>query len=79
MKMLNLTALLLRELIDYIDVYETESIGKNRTQRAVFYYQFVGYLNIFGYPWSFTEDTRQDVAVEYVSCELQGDILDKGA
>lgn len=41
-----LTAPLLRELIDHIDVFETEGIGKNRTQRIVIYYRFVGYVEI---------------------------------
>ena len=29
------------QLIDHIDVFETEGIGKNRTQRIVIYYRFV--------------------------------------
>ena len=33
MEMETLTAPLLWELIDHIDVYETEGTGKNRTQR----------------------------------------------
>lgn len=37
MQMDYLTAPLLRELIDHIDVFETEGIGKNRTQRIVIY------------------------------------------
>ena len=41
-----LTAPLLRELIDHIDVFETEGTGKNRTQRIVIYYRFVGYVEI---------------------------------
>ena len=35
MQMDYLTAPLLRELIDHIDVFETEGTGKNRTQRIV--------------------------------------------
>ena len=46
MQMDYLTAPLLRELIDHIDVFETEGIGKNRTQRIVIYYRFVGYVEI---------------------------------
>lgn len=42
MEMGTLTAPLLQELIDHIDVYETEGTGKNRTQRIVIYYRFVG-------------------------------------
>ena len=41
MEMGTLTAPLLKELIDHIDVYETEGTGKNRTQRIVIYYRFV--------------------------------------
>ncbi len=41
-----LIAPLLQELIDYIEVYETEGVGKNRTQRVAIYYRFVGYIEI---------------------------------
>ena len=44
MQMDTLTAPLLRELIDRIDVYETEGTGRNRTQRVVIHYRFVGYI-----------------------------------
>ncbi len=43
MRMDRLTAPLLRELIDHIDVFETEGKGKSRTQRIVIYYRFVGH------------------------------------
>ena len=46
MEMETLTATLLWELIDHIDVYETEGTGKNRTQRITICYRFVGYLEI---------------------------------
>ena len=46
MEMETLTAPLLWELIDHIDVYETEGTGKNRTQRICICYRFVGYLEI---------------------------------
>ena len=46
MQMDTLTAPLLRELIDHIDVYETEGTGRNRTQRVVIHYRFVGYLEL---------------------------------
>ena len=46
MQMDTLTAPLLRELIDRIDVYETEGTGKNRTQRVVIHYRFVGYIEL---------------------------------
>lgn len=69
MQMETLTAPLLQELIDHIDVYETEGTGKNKTQRIVIYYRFVGYIEL---PEelpesSYTADTRQGVAIEYLT------------
>ena len=64
------------ELTDRIDVYETEGNDKKRTRRVVIYFKFVGYLDIHGDALSFTEDIRQGIAVEYVSCEPQQDILE---
>lgn len=61
----------LNELIDHIDVYETQGVGKSRTQRLVIYYKFVGYLGIDPtqcHP-NYTADIREGVAIEYVSCE----------
>lgn len=61
----------LNELIDHIDVYETQGTGKNKTQRLVIYYKFVGYLDIDPtqcHP-DYTADIREGVAIEYVSCE----------
>ena len=59
----------LRELIDHIDVFEAEGIGKNRTQRIVIYYRFVGYAEIPAAPRHphYKADTRQGVAVEYLT------------
>lgn len=56
------------QLIDHIDVFETEGIGKNRTQRIVIYYRFVGYVEIPAAPRHphYKADTRQGVAVEYL-------------
>ena len=63
-----ITAPLIHELIDHIDVYEAEGKGKNKTQRVVIHYNFVGYLEI---PESdapcFTADTRRGVAIGYIS------------
>lgn len=54
-------------VLDHIDVYEAEGKGKNKTQRVVIHYNFVGYLEI---PESdtpcFTVDTRQGVAIGYI-------------
>ena len=70
MEMRTLTKQVLNELIDHIDVYETQGAGKNKTQRLVIYYKFVGYLDIDPtqcHP-NYTADIREGVAVEYVSC-----------
>ena len=64
-----LTRPLLQELIDHIDVYETEGVGKSRTQRVAVYYRFVGYIEIPELPkhrYNVKADTRQGVSVEYV-------------
>ena len=70
MEMGTLTAPLLHELIDHIDVYETEGTGKNRAQRIVIYYRFVGYIelpdSVFQRSDRYRADTRQGVAVEYI-------------
>ena len=71
MEMRTLTNQILRELIDHIDVYEVEGRGKNRTQRMVIYYKFVGYLEIPSHLTApnYKADLRQGMAVEYISCE----------
>ncbi|MGN0654299.1 MAG: recombinase family protein [Oscillospiraceae bacterium] len=68
LEMETLTAPLVRELIDHIDVYESEGKGKNKTQRVVIHYNFVGCLEI---PQSdepcVAADTRQGVAIGYIT------------
>ena len=69
MEMQTLTPVLLRELIDRIDVYETEGVGKHRTQRIVIHYRFI---DTFALPEAraaetYVADTRQGVAVEYLA------------
>ena len=68
MEMDKLTAPLLRELIDHIDVFETEGVGKSRTQRIVIYYRFVGYIELPDsyFRSNYKADTRKGVAVEYI-------------
>ena len=71
MEMRTLTKQVLNELIDHIDVYETQGTGKNKTQRLVIYYKFVGYLDIDPtqcHP-NYTAVIREGVAVEHVSGE----------
>lgn len=66
-EMEHLTAPLLRKLIDRIVVYETEGTGKNRSQRIVIHYKFVGVIEIPACPNNYTADTRKGVAVSYVT------------
>lgn len=69
MEMKELTPALLKELIDRIEVYETEGTGKNRTQRIIIYYRFVGYIEISGgdRKRNHTAETRKGVAVQYLA------------
>ena len=69
MEMETLTAPLAKELIDHIDVYESEGKGKNKTQRIVIYYRFVGYIELPDKN-PIVNNTRQGVAVNYISCAL---------
>ncbi len=67
MEMQKLTAPLLRELIDKITVYETEGVGKNRSQRIMIHYKFIGYIEIPECGSNYKADTRKGVAVEYIT------------
>lgn len=68
MQMDNLTSPLLRELIDHIDIFETEGTGKSRTQRIVIYYHFIGYIELPNVTkQTHIADTRKGVAVEYIT------------
>ena len=67
MEMDSLTAPMLRELIDHIDVYEKEGGKKNYTQRIVIYYRFVGYLELpSSEDENYKANTRKGVDVEYI-------------
>lgn len=68
MQMDKLTAPLLQELIDRIDVYEVTGTGKNRKQQIKIHYKFVGYLELpsLARQNNYREETRKGVAVEYV-------------
>ena len=72
MEMQTLTAPMLRELIDHIDVFEKEGSSKLYTQRIAIYYRFVGYIEIPTEPdyKKYTADTRQGVKVEYIPTEM---------
>lgn len=68
MQMDNLRSPLLRELIDHIDIFETEGTGKSRTQRIVIYYRFIGYIELPNTAkQTHIADTRKGVAVEYIT------------
>ena len=66
MEMETLTAPILRELIDHIDVYEKEGASKNYTQHIVIYYRFVGVLDLPDRQENYKADTRKGVEVEYI-------------
>ena len=68
MQMDKLTAPLLQELIDRIDVYEVTGTGKNRKQMIKIHYKFIGYLELpsLARRHNYREETRKGVAVEYV-------------
>ena len=72
MEMQTLTAPMLRELIDHIDVFEKEGSTKHYTQRIMIYYRFVGYIEIPLEPQyeNYTANTRQGVKVEYIPTEM---------
>ena len=46
MEMKTLTPTILHELVERIDVYQTQGRGKNRTQRIVIHYNFIGVLDL---------------------------------
>ena len=68
MEMQTLTPILLRELIEKIEVFPVEGTGKDRTQRVIIHYRFVGRLDIPGIIQRphYILDSRQGVAIEYL-------------
>ena len=69
MEMKTLTPTILHELVERIDVYQTQGRGKNRTQRIVIHYNFIGVLDlpeVEEYPENVVLDSRQGVAIEYL-------------
>lgn len=52
----------------FLMVYETQGVGKSRTQRITIHYRFVGYIDIPAAPLTshYISETRQGVAVEYI-------------
>ena len=68
MEMKMITAPLLRELIDHIDVHHIEGRGKNRTQRIKIHYRFIGYIEIpqATFERNYIAGVRQGVEIEYI-------------
>lgn len=62
-----LIAPLLRELIEQITVYEKEGAGKNRSQRIVIHYKFIGIIEIPECENHYRADTLKGVAVKYIT------------
>lgn len=65
-----LTPLVLHEMVEKIVVHHAQGTGKNRTQQLDIHYNFIGVLDmpeVASLPSSVTIDTRQGVAVEYIT------------
>ena len=69
MKMETLSSVLLRELIEKIEVYAAEGQGRRKTQRIIIYYKFIGAIDIpIGSEYErLRRETRQGVEVEYIT------------
>ena len=72
MEMDKLTAPLLKELIERIEVCHIEGVGKNRTQHFKIHYKFIGCIALpeVPKPRPIKLNTRQGVAVEYLSSAI---------
>ena len=70
MEMKSISATLLHELIDHIDVYEVQGKGNARTQRIVIYYRFVGYIEmpvtLDEIEHLYAQKMRQGITVQYI-------------
>ena len=69
-----LTPVVLNELVEKIVVHQAQGMGKGRTQEIEIHYNFVGVLDtpeVACLPQSVTIDTRQGVAVEYITRTLK--------
>jgi len=68
MTMQTLTPVVLQELIDKIEVFPIEGTGKNRTQRLVIHYRFVGCIDLPSIvpKHTYKLDSRQGVSIEYL-------------
>ncbi len=67
MQMETLTPALLNELIEKIEVHSIEGKGKNKTQRIVIHYRFIGVIENPIKEENIVLEARQGVAVEYLT------------
>ena len=67
MQMETLTPALLNELIEKIEVHSIEGKGKNKTQRIVIHYRFIGVIDNPVKEENIVLEARQGVAVEYLT------------
>ena len=67
MQMETLTPALLNELIEKIEVHSIEGKGKNKTQRIVIHYRFIGVIENPIKEDNIVLEARQGVAVEYLT------------
>ena len=67
MQMETLTPALLNELIEKIEVHSIEGKGKNKTQKIIIHYRFVGVIDNPIKEENIVLEARQGVAVEYLT------------
>ena len=62
------TPIILQELIEKIEIFNVEGKGKNRTQRLIIHYRFVGCIDLPSVipKHTYKLDSRQGVAIEYL-------------
>ena len=68
MTMQTLTPIILQELIEKIEIFNVEGKGKNRTQRLIIHYRFVGCIDLPSVipKHTYKLDSRQGVAIDYL-------------
>ena len=68
MTMQTLTPIVLQELIEKIEIFNVEGKGKNKTQRLIIHYRFVGCIDLLSVipKHTYKLDSRQGVAIEYL-------------
>ena len=67
MQMKTLTPALLNELIEKIEVHSIEGKGKNKTQKIIIHYRFIGVIENPIKEENIVLEARQGVAVEYLT------------